>query len=383
MPGPEECMKKPLAVLIGAGLFLSLTGCSAEQIREQLFIKKEPTAVEAVPHPERVYMDELRGTLSDFNGNILTLQSEDALYSFDISQASVECKNGLISGDSISVIYEGQLEDNHTDSVKALKVVDEYHQKPQLETHVAEGQLQSLTPNTITILTAKGRSYTFPLTGAKQYYQAGIRTGQPLYIHYKGNLSVPANAVTNSGINSLKVISVSDAEPFAAPEPTPTPDPDTDVPQEKQLSCIISNASLQNLEAVIAGTAVPVRLDMSAIPCYFPSGIHVGSMITVSYSGEFNGTTLEGLTLLRITGEDLTGQTKSRISTELSGMVVSTTANTFTLRTEDGVLLTFYTEGASNLSTGGLASGCFVKITFNPADSGESNIYSCIKIEDA
>ena len=39
-------------------------------------------------------------------------------------------------------------------------------------------------------------------------------------------------------------------------------------------------------------------------------------------------------------------------------------------------------ENASNSSTGGLLSGSSIKITFNPAESRNSNIVSAIKIED-
>ena len=37
----------------------------------------------------------------------------------------------MITGDEISIIYEGQLSGTDTSSVHVLKVVDEYHQKKQ------------------------------------------------------------------------------------------------------------------------------------------------------------------------------------------------------------------------------------------------------------
>ena len=74
-------------------------------------------------------MDEVKGQLRDFTGNQLTVKSNETLYIFDVSQATLECEDGMITGDEVSVIYEGQLNDTDTTTVKALKVVDEVHKK--------------------------------------------------------------------------------------------------------------------------------------------------------------------------------------------------------------------------------------------------------------
>ena len=50
-------------------------------------------------------------------------------YTFDVSQATLESADGMVRGDSVSVIYEGQLTDTDTSTVRALKVVDDYHRK--------------------------------------------------------------------------------------------------------------------------------------------------------------------------------------------------------------------------------------------------------------
>ena len=54
-------------------------------------------------------MDEIRGTLQYFTGNQLTLLSGSDNYVFDISQATLECADGMLCGDAVSVIYEGSL----------------------------------------------------------------------------------------------------------------------------------------------------------------------------------------------------------------------------------------------------------------------------------
>lgn len=61
----------------------------------------------------------------------------------------------MITGDEISVIYEGQLSNTDTSTVKALKVVDEFHKKNKLKNHTTRGKVMALTPNTITIKNKK------------------------------------------------------------------------------------------------------------------------------------------------------------------------------------------------------------------------------------
>ena len=115
---------------------------------------------------QRVYMDEIKGTLKDFTGATLTMENQEQTYVFDLSEATLECEDGMITGDEISVIYEGQLSNKDTSTVKALKVVDDFHKKHQLEVRKAYGEVQSLTPNTITIKNKKGNR-THPISLGK------------------------------------------------------------------------------------------------------------------------------------------------------------------------------------------------------------------------
>ena len=116
-------------------------------------------------------MDEVKGILQDFTGAALTMSSQEQTYIFDLSEATLECEDGMITGDEISVIYEGQLSSEDTSTVKALKVVDDFHKKNQLEVRKAYGEVQGLTPNTITIKDEQGKTATYPITGTEQYYQ--------------------------------------------------------------------------------------------------------------------------------------------------------------------------------------------------------------------
>ncbi len=61
---------------------------------------------------ERVYIDELTGTLQNFDGTHLTISSNGETYVFDVSQTRLECKYGVVFSDQVSMIYQGQLSRN-------------------------------------------------------------------------------------------------------------------------------------------------------------------------------------------------------------------------------------------------------------------------------
>ena len=223
-------MKKLLAACICAGLSLSLTGCTLGDMLYQFSVtgnldthesEKAETEIKT-----RVYMDELSGTLKDFTGSQITVSSGEDLYTFDVSGASLECAEGLITGDEISVIYEGQLSDMDTSAVRALKVVDNFHKKNHLKDRTAYGKIVNFSPNTITIRTQKKKTATYPIIGTEQYYQNGLNKGNWVYIHFKGNFA-ESDSDSSSVLDAshLKVLSVSDLDPMEIPAPTPTPAP--------------------------------------------------------------------------------------------------------------------------------------------------------------
>lgn len=377
-------MKKLLASCICLFFFtLSMAGCSLGTVIDRFVSAGDTPAQESVQDKPRVYMDEIRGILQDFTGSKVTVLSDKTLYNFDVSQASLECEGGMITGDEISIIYEGQLNDSDTSDVKALKVVDEYHKKTSLEDRTIQGTVLDLTLNTITIKSKDGNTVMFPSAGAKQYYQNGIKKGTPVYLHYKGKILSPSDENTGYNASHLKVLSISDTDPLKVPKPTPTPEPEQNTVKEEKLFCVIQNVSQNVLQTMVEGTDISLSLDMSALPCYFPGGIAEGSHVSVIYTGGFNGTTLDGLTLLGITGENPASQKDSHISFRVTGSIIGSTANTITIQTNDNAVITFRTEQAQNDSTGGLAQGCGVCITYNPSASLQTNIYTCLKIEDA
>ena len=294
----------------------------------------------------------------------------------------------MITGDEISVIYEGQLSNKDTSTVKALKVVDDFHKKNQLEVRKAYGEVQSLTPNTITIKNKKGKTATYPITGTEQYYQNGIRTGVWVYIHFKGKFTSSQDTQSSSlNASHLKVLSISDIDPLTLPDPTPTPDPAQvpadDSAKEQQIHAEIQNISLNTLTVLPSGSDSTINVDLSQTPSYFKGGTAPGSYVTITYTGQFQGNSLDGVTVTAVTGDDPDSLGSRELTSTVSGTIIGHTANTVTLQTGDGATITCFTEGAKDISTSNMESGAGICITFDPTKSKNSNIYTSIKIQDA
>ena len=382
-------MKKLTQLFVCSCTLLSMSGCVVRDTITDYITPTQNTVQEAPAAPvQRVYMDEVKGVLQDFTGTTLTMNSQEQTYVFDLSEATLECEDGMIAGDEISVIYEGQFSNDDTSTVKALKVVDDFHKKEQLEIHKAYGEVQSLTPNTITLKNEKGQTIIYPITGTEQYYQNGIRQGAWVYLYFKGEaLSGPDGQQAALNVNLLKVLSVSDIDPLTLPEPTPTPEPSqeisSDMPQTQQLHATIQNISSNILTVSPSGSDSSLNIDLSQIPSYFKGGTAPGSYVTVFYQGQYQENSLEGMVITAVTGDDPDSFRSRNLTYTVSGAITGHTSNTVTLQTQDGATITCFTEDAANTSTSGFATGAGIRITFDPTKSRQSNIYTSIKIQDA
>ncbi len=349
-------------------------GCSLGELVDQYVSQDTPSVTEAPSETERTYMDELHGTLVTFDGSILTLTHEDTTYTFDVSLSTLETRQGMISGDQISVIYEGQLTGDTTDSVRALKVVDEIHKKDTLTEQTLEGTVQAITPNILTIKTAENRTVTFPITGVSQSYHNGIKAGTTVSIHYLGDL-LPTDTETTLNGNHTKVLTISDTEPFSAPE-------STSGSSVQKFRGYISTINNQTLRVRPSGSSSMLSIDLSSIPAYFDGGTAPRSGVNINYSGTFDNESLNDITILSVTGDDFTTIQTRKISSTVSGVIIGATANTISLQTNDGAFVTCTTDNATNTSTGGLEIGSSVRVTFDPNASRTTNIYTSLSISD-
>ena len=386
-------MKKLSAACMILGLSLFVGGCSNDQIDDHIIslqdkisdaTSSDPTSREASDSSleERVYMDEITGTLQNFDGTNMTISSDGETYVFDVSRTRLECKYGVVFSDQVSVIYQGQLSGTDISTISPIKVTDKYHNETPLENRTLKGKVKKLTSNALVIVTEKGNTVTFPVTGVRQYYKKGIKAGRWVYVHFRGKF-INATIVGDKQYDGsfTKVISVSDTDPLKVPAATPTPSP-APKKKEQHLRAKIVSVSTSTMTVVPQTTGSELTVPLTSVPVYFKGGMAPGSYVNIIYTGKFNGESTNGMKIRGITGEDPDTLSIRNISSTVTGTILGTTANTVLIQTYDGVKILCSRENVQDLSTSGMEEGADLRVTFNPAKSRTSNIYTCIKFED-
>ena len=386
-------MKKLSAACMILGLSLFAGGCSNDQIDDHIISLQDKisdvTASDSTEQEdqepsteERVYIDELTGTLLDFDGTHLTISSNGETYVFDVSQTRLECKYGVVSSDQVSVIYQGQLSGTDISTISPIKITDKYHNETPLEDRTLKGKVKSLTSNALVIVTEKGNTVTFPVTGVRQYYKKGFKAGKWVYVHFRGKF-INETLVGDKQYDGsfTKVISVSDTDPLKVPAATPTPSPEPKK-KEQHLRAKIVNVSTGTMTVIPQSTGSELTVSLSSVPVYFKGGMAPGSYVNIIYTGKFNGESTSGMKIRGITGEDPDILSVRNITSTVTGTILGTTANTVLLQTYDGVKILCSRENVPDLSSSGMEEGADLRVTFNPAKSRTSNIYTCIKFED-
>ena len=386
-------MKKLSAACMILGLSLFVGGCSNDQIDDHIIslqdkisdaTSSDPTSREASDSSleERVYMDEITGTLQNFDGTNMTISSDGETYVFDVSRTRLECKYGVVFSDQVSVIYQGQLSGTDISTISPIKVTDKYHNETPLENRTLKGKVKKLTSNALVIVTEKGNTVTFPVTGVRQYYKKGIKAGKWVYVHFRGkfiNETIVGDKQYDGSFT--KVISVSDTDPLKVPAATPTPSP-APKKKEQHLRAKIVSVSTSTMTVVPQTTGSELTVPLTSVPVYFKGGMAPGSYVNIIYTGKFNGESTNGMKIRGITGEDPDTLSIRNISATVAGTILGTAANTVLIQTYDGVKILCSRENVQDLSTSGMEEGADLRVTFNPAKSRTSNIYTCIKFED-
>lgn len=378
-------MKKLFLICICFSFLFSFSGCALTEVLEPYLPTKDTVSddSETIPH-QRVYMDELIGVLENFDGTTISLKSDGTSYSFDVSEATIECKNGIVLGDEISVIYEGKFEYGDTSSVKVLKVADAFHGTESLKDTKLEGELLSCSSNNMIIKTKDNQKFQLSTTGVRQYYQNGLNPGNIVYVHYKGILpDEPSEKDTIIDGTHLKILTISDIEPLTIPTPTPVPSDFNPEDKIKKFSGRVKYIDNNILEIILKNSDTSLKLDISSIKSYFKGGIAPGTALFISYKGDFDGSTTKGIELLQIVSENADKLTDKEIYSYILGTIIGSTKNTVTLQTNDGIIITCNIENVIDNSSNNLVHGSGVKAYFNPSKSKTTNVFTCVRIEDA
>ena len=152
--------------------------------------------------------------------------------------------------------------------------------------------------------------------------------------------------------------------------------------KEQHLRARIVSVSTNTITVVPQTANTELNVPVSSVPVYFKGGIAPGAYVNITYTGNFNGESTSGMKIRGITGEDPDILSVRNISSTVTGTILGTTANTVLIQTYDGVKILCDRENAQDLSTSGMEEGADLRVTFNPAKSRTSNIYTCIKFED-
>lgn len=106
-------MKKIILLFTAVFFIFALSGCKEDSSREA-----EEAELDAVS-------STLTGTLKKYTGEKLTVKTEDGeTLSFkDCSKAQIECENGIIPGNQVTLVYVGGIEGSDTSNVRVRKII--------------------------------------------------------------------------------------------------------------------------------------------------------------------------------------------------------------------------------------------------------------------
>lgn len=382
-------MKKKIWVFMGIGAVLLTAGCFPKELEQQIK-RLETEAINAriteVPEEqERMYIDEVQGTLQDFNGSQVVLSTQEGSYYFDVTSAVLECREGMLSGTPVSVIYEGQLSGRDTSHVKVLKVADAVHKKEPAREHTAEGELEDFTCYSITLKEKDKKSVTYPIIGAMQYFQNGLKKGMKIYLTYVGE-PIRGEGVLAKTMDAthVKVKCISDIQAeIPSRNDYMAGSSLKNQPQEKgYLSGTVSGLKDGMLQVVPDGSTDIVRLNLNSARVYFQGGFVPGTRFTARYEGEL-AKAEKGVTVTEICDNDPASLSDNELQTSIIGNIIGMTANTVTVEPEKGIsFICDITNASANLSKE-LAVGMKVQVIFHPEKSKNSNIYPALQISDS
>lgn len=160
---------------------------------------------------------EISGKIRSFTGGYLTIitdEEDSRILEFNLSEAQLECENGILAGDAVTVVFEGTIDGNSTRKATATKVIDPAG-KDKLEQQFMIAAISDVSTNMLTVTNTEGDSYSFVTTGAAYNCSNGLEPGNWVILTYLGELKI-------STAKNIKVLSVTDAgdEITAAQEET-------------------------------------------------------------------------------------------------------------------------------------------------------------------
>lgn len=108
-------MRKLLFLMVTLWTLLSFSACGEGDSRE-----KEEAELDAVS-------SSMTGTLTKYTGSKISIETEDGqeLTFTDCSSTEVECVNGIIPGNKVTLIYVGGIDGTDTSNVRVRRIITE------------------------------------------------------------------------------------------------------------------------------------------------------------------------------------------------------------------------------------------------------------------
>ncbi len=108
-------MRKFLLLLMTFTIFLSFSACGGRNSRE-----KEEAELDAVS-------SSMTGTLTKYTGSEISIETDEGqkLSFEDCSSTEVECVNGIIPGNEVTLIYVGGIDGTDTSNVRVRRIITE------------------------------------------------------------------------------------------------------------------------------------------------------------------------------------------------------------------------------------------------------------------
>lgn len=371
--------------ILGLAMFAAAltVGCGGrtQEVQEEQKVAA-PTAAEETQEADAPLEDssekepeeesgKVTGTVKSFTGSYLSIldENQDTL-DFDLGDGTLECKNGIVAGDLVTVVYEGELGAVEPDVPKVLRVVDP-KDKPKLSKKTVTGIVADASAHTLTIQMDKENSedtITFFTVGTKFRCKKGIGPDNQVKVTYLGEM-VSHNA------RNVKVLSVVDEEET---EDTASKQDE----EQTEIMARIVGVDDTLLKVKLEDEEMPgeYEFDLSGASINLKYGFLGDSQVILTCEGELkkDGSVPR---LLAVTNADRDAVNTETGGFSITGTVMAVGSGTMTVTSDDGAQITCNTKEAEMNINGNPRLGSYVALTIEP--NSKSNVYKALKISDA
>lgn len=365
---------KKILIVAGACTLVMFTACGKES---------KTTSVTPTPTPEETQtvametetatpeeeIDEVTGVIKSFTGGNLILEDDQQeSLNFELGDAKLECANGILAGDQVSIIYEGTIKGTDTSKVKVIKVIDK-GERQELEEQTMVGTVTDASMNTLMVKNEDGDSINFITTGAQISCKNGLELGNWVKVTYKGEIKT-GNA------KNVKVISVvDDDEHIAKKQETVSVNPVT--------KTVYTTAPLNIRESYSTDSAivdqVPAGQELKEL------GETTNGWVQVEYDGQECYAFEEYITTVKPTqvAEPTATPEVSQEEHQVNVSISDVDKNVITVETTEGKTYKFDCNNGELYLQYGLLEGSMVTVDYLGRASGDTSTSQVLAVTDA